>query len=356
MLRPPTRPVRPLPAPSERQTREDVEVLDAIHGVRRARPAGIIGVLFVLSCTDGPTAPEVIDVRPFVIGAAASNLDADGMFVLPPPVVPPHPLRQLALSEALSIAVLVPRFFYRSAGGFWEQEHGGPIDPAQLRRCGRVLYAYSPFQPLPAEWDQIEHRLFGPWWLFGFCGQRGDMQLSVGVSAFATDLTIVGDAIGFPNNSGVELQFQGAPSTWQAAVTLSPEGATRLAASCTGRRVAEVPVLLAGSFQPVHVAKWRLRLDTPVRLQRRDTGDLVEVNEVFAGLYNGYGPDGQHQPPPSIGIALPEQPASIPFTRRTNPPAPNDPPQDPAEQTFEDVQVPVRPDHPIALAEVRCNR
>ncbi len=131
----------------------------------RLPAAGLL--LIAGGCGAEITAPELADsadVRPYVTGAAAADLTADGLFVLPAPTAPaerpiitPERARALAASYVLS--------FGPSAKRDWEEVRGRPIDISRLEAEPRVFYASSPYGLFPAGYHPAFTHGYGPWYL-----------------------------------------------------------------------------------------------------------------------------------------------------------------------------------------------
>src|SRR4051812_19844304 len=103
--------------------------------------ASLAAALAIAACSDhGATEPDP-DIRPFVIGAAAANLDASGHFVLTP-----HPMAaEISESQATALAGA----YLRTGGGppFIDYLGNGlPIHSTEESPCGRVFYAATRFE------------------------------------------------------------------------------------------------------------------------------------------------------------------------------------------------------------------
>ena len=164
-------------------------------GIRLLSP--MVTLLIMVSGCSGATGdadpPELTPalMASLVTGAAAVDLDASGHFQLKGPTGPGP--RQLSKQEAEALAAIWPIEFGSWIQPALEKEHGGPIIFSDLRRCGRTLYATSPFEPIDLAANEPSaapaQRAFGPWWLVTLCNASGAPELSLGVSAYATDLT-----------------------------------------------------------------------------------------------------------------------------------------------------------------------
>ena len=216
-------------------------------------------VICLASCTalvigcqthdDSLTAPQISanSMLSIVTGTAAQNLDVSGHFRLQGP--PSGGPAQLNRSQAEALATLWPRQF-----GTWivrrlEREHGGNLDLRSLTVCGRTFYAESPLEPMDVSvaadpGGAVAQRVYGPWWLVTMCGSGAVPQLSLAVSAYATDLTIEKGVIRGPAIGGEWFSPEGIPVGQGEDFLEAPERAALHVAVSTGRRVLHVPRLI----------------------------------------------------------------------------------------------------------------
>lgn len=250
--------------------------------------------LLALGCKDGsPVAVEsrvahdVPEVSPFVVGEAALALGPDGQFTIAAaPLSPARP--EITESRAREIAQAFVTTHARGVRSSLERDHGGAINIDALHVCGRAWYAHSVFDPLSPEVPAVYHRLYGPWWLVTLCGGGERPQVSVAVSAYATELKIANGRLQYPAVSGHELRVLGIPSALSTGLPATPERAVEVAARASGARIAGVPQLVAAPpTEYPQAARWSLRLERNVTLNAREPkGTAIttrHVNDVFVG-------------------------------------------------------------------------
>jgi hypothetical protein len=233
-----------------------------------------------------PAAPvPEADTRAALTTAVSAELDEQGLFRLGGPTAPPQPV--IDESRARALALAFARTHVRGMQATLERDHGASIDVASLAPCGRVFYAETPFEPLPAEVPSFYHRMYGPWWLVTLCGRGRTAQVSVAVSGYADELQVIEGRLAYPSVSGGEFRVLGIPRARHDALPLSPERAVQLAAQLTKHRVAAVPELVAPgpAFYP-QTARWHLKLEAPAAIRVRRGTQLVtrEAGDVFAGV------------------------------------------------------------------------
>lgn len=282
--------------------------------------------------------PGMVDAHPFVTGAAAEALGADGLFRLREPhapssrpIISPEWARLLAASYVLSFGHDLKRY--------WEQEHGRSINIAQLQPDMRVFYASTPYAPFPEGYHPAFARGFGPFYLTAF-GSGAAPVLRVAVAAYATEVQIDGDGkIQRPVDQGTEFVSQGIPvDTTRAdlASFVTPEAAVVTVARLTGVKVSEAPELMRvgmplGPFSAV----WKVTLERPVRVRTRKDSRTAEVQHLYLGSERGR----------RLMIPAAEQPteyAALAF--RISPTGEDLPP--------EQVRLPIEPGLPTVFQEV----
>jgi hypothetical protein len=267
------------------------------------------GFLFIAAGTilgasfgcDEPLRPDSIgedrpDIREWVTGRAAANLNSLGHFVLPDPI----PLG--------SVPIISPRFSTELARGWihtwiWnpneglvpggaqlratlEAEHGGSIQFSNLKvHESAYQFAYSPLEELPQTVPMFVHRAFGPHFLIPIYSHDRPV-IFLAVAAHSTDIGI--DSAGqivMPRHSGGEFFSIGVSSRSASLVPLWPETAVQAVATKTGARVVDVPELIQPSDGFAHqFARWRLRLDRNIRVRTAREGDELVISELFVGL------------------------------------------------------------------------
>jgi hypothetical protein len=259
--------------------------------------------------TDTPTSPSREELQNFVTGEAAAALDASGHLVL---VTAPAP-SEINRAKAESLALAYMKEFGPSIRRTLERERGEEVDFAELQACGPALYAVTPFQPLTDEVPKAFHRAFGSKWIVGLCGPHGDVQVSVAVSALASELAVVDGHLDFGRSDGNEFFSFGVPPGWDGPVGLSPELAVLRAARKTGRRVSELPVLIAPdpSLSYPQGALWRIRVESPVAMTGAKSKRARQQDTLYIGLHSDLArmPRGIASDENVFRIEEPEQPA-----------------------------------------------
>lgn len=175
---------------------------------RQGLAAAVMLVLSLVACSDRrellglvPPTPTLAQIRSSVVGNAAAHVDQNGQFQLDDPAPSGYPM--LSAEEARALArVWVPQFaaLHRT---WLTKGRGAPIDFKLLTPCDRTMFASSPYEPMPTDVSAPVRRQFGPYWMVTLCA-HGDPQVSLAVSAWATDLKIVNGKIVFPTVSGNE--------------------------------------------------------------------------------------------------------------------------------------------------------
>lgn len=259
------------------------------------RPAAALtlaGVLLAGACEPGAlTGPsEHVDVRPFVTGAAAANLDAGGLFTYAAPSAPstepiisPERARELAVSFALSFGPSLERY--------WAQEHGRDFDSSRLQAEPRVFYQNTPHGLFPEGFHGAFRRMFGPYYLVRL-GSEGRARMSVAVSAYNTNVAIYPDGrLDRPVESGADFFANGIPlqtTRRDVMAPLLPEAAVVHTARLTKRRIIEVPeFVLLGREQGPLGGGWKLTLERPVRVRTLFGSRTAEVTQLYLGREGG---------------------------------------------------------------------
>ena len=274
----------------------------------------ILMLAFVISgclgASEDANPPELTPslMASLVTDAAAANLDASGHFRLQ--ASSRGGPRQLSQQEAEALAAIWPAQFGPWIQPALEKEHGGPIALSGLRVCGRTLYAASPFQPIDLTLAEPTaapaQRVFGPWWLVALCNASGIPELSLGVSAYATDLTIKDGHIVLPVIGGEWFSPEGVPIGADNDFILSPERAVERMATKTNRKIREVPQLvvpLRPQGFPNH-PRWKLLLDSKATVQTKPNNQVREEDQ----LYIGRRPTDRSN---TLAVAAPSQPDEV---------------------------------------------
>lgn len=287
----------------------------------------VLGIVQLLGgCGDTPMEPSAgppsaPDARPYVDGAALSDLDAAGHFqFLGPPPTSPHPFIGPELARDIALGVI--RTWYANPDAATlpgmiglvataEGQHGAPIDWDGLRPTERLpFFAESHLEPLPASAGNPMIRAFGPHFLVSL--YSGDVPaVVVGVSAHATNVSVNSEGLiersDFLDEGG-EFRVTGIPRALAGVpVPPSPEAAVQFAFLQTGLKTVEVPVLgVPGNRIERNSARWRLVLERPVEFERLADGGRVTSPEIFVAVYP-IGVDILLDPswvPPPVGLRL----------------------------------------------------
>ena len=250
-----------------------------------------------------PLKPETVVAA--LTGTALASLNSDGHFAGLTTSAPD----EINAGEAARFANAYAHQFAPLHFTYLQNTRGAAVDLKQLHACGRPLYAASAFDPLPSDIDVAYRRPYGAWWMVTLCA-GDEPQVSLAVSAMATDMRIVDGNIRFPAFHGNEFFAIGIPAGHYGEFPMSPEVAAVRAAQLTGRRVQSVPELIipgptAGLPQE---AKWQLVIEAPTQLHGEKTGDL-ETDKIYTAVV--FGRDGLKTT--SDFLATPDQPAGIEF-------------------------------------------
>jgi len=261
-------------------------------GTLRSLQSTRLGVVLlgwlVMACSDANTAvlPSHIATRGRLMASltpeVAARLDRDGRFDLSNASTGSQ-FPEITQSQANLLAATWLQMFGQRVRTYLEKQHGAVVPFKQLRQCGRTLYARSAFAAIPSELPVPYRKPYGPWYLATFCDATGSPSVSVAVSAWNTDLQIVGDRIEFPAQSGNEFFPMGIPAGTIGEFPTTPENAVVLAAQ-TGQAISGVPELVmpVNTVGPPQGARWSVQLNQPVRVRGSHQGD-VSVSKVYVG-------------------------------------------------------------------------
>lgn len=235
-------------------------------------------------------ATEPQDIRPYVTGAAAANLDPEGLFTYPAPTAPStEPIisaeraRELAVSFALSFGPALERY--------WKQEHGRSFDFTSLRADPRVFYQRTAYGLFPEGFHGAFRRMYGPYYLVRL-SSGGRPRMSVAVSAYNSNVAIFPDGrLDLPLESGGDFFAHGLPvdtTRGDVMAPLTPEAAAAHVARLTGARVSEVPefVRMVWNWGPLG-GGWKITLERAVRVRTLSGGVTAEVRDVYLGREGG---------------------------------------------------------------------
>lgn len=244
-----------------------------------------LALMTPLACRDTTvvTTPDNARLnRAFVTGGAAAALDADGRFVLGSGRS--WTRSELNESDAKALADVYVHRFARTNAGFHERLRGKPINFEKLRPCGRAYYARSPYEEPAAGVPDAIVNVIAPRWIFTFCEDANDAAMSVAVATTATHLVMRDGRIDPMSLRGSEFYGLGVPAG--KSMTVSPERAVERVATESGRRVAEVPVLVLPGlpWEPL-AARWLLVTEAAIRV-RNAHGQPALLNSIYVGRAN----------------------------------------------------------------------
>jgi hypothetical protein len=242
----------------------------------------------VSACSDTrpPTSVELstpIDAHMFVAGEAATQLDAQGHFVLPsiagPSAAMITPARAVALAQA-HVAT-----FAKFIRPYLEKQRGASIEFAALRPDPRAYYADTPYEtPNTLRLHAGVRKVLGPYYLVAFNDEQGQV-LSVGVSAYNTDIAIENGLLALPAEHGNDFRMQAVRTGDLAGMPIAPEHAARIAFEAVGARTVNVPVLTLPTYDLApQFARWRLQLDRPAAVRSKRTGASHSTTSLYIGL------------------------------------------------------------------------
>jgi hypothetical protein len=240
------------------------------------------------SCSsDRTVAPRSEVTREALVQALTPELGAvvssDGF--LPMSSVENTGRAQISAIAAAALAVGVAKYNLPYNNTVLENQRGGAIDYQRLSSCRPASYVTTPFERIavdnPSAAAHPLQKALGPFWLVTLCA-RGTPQLTVGVSAYSTDLGLGpnGEVL-FPPIGGNDFVAEGIPQARPGDELPSAEAAVVLAATATNRRVAALPELLLPFYteETPSGARWHLRLDSPARVETPN--GTVETSDVY---------------------------------------------------------------------------
>lgn len=250
------------------------------------RVVPLASIVVIIGCggRDGaPTASS--DVSAIVTGDAAAQLRTDGRFTMGAPNTGTR--LEISATQAEALAAAWPRQFGVLVRGTIEEHRGAPVNLESLAPCGRTFYVEPSFDPLPADVPIAVQRTYGPWWLVPLCATPPNVEVTLAVSAYDTDLSLQGGKIVMSTGGGMWFWFRGIPPGQSEAVAVSPEAAAAAAAALTGHRVKSVPILVGGNWRErvAQYARWRVELDAPGRVRGPD-GRISSEDVVYVDAPN----------------------------------------------------------------------
>lgn len=261
---------------------------------RRRRAACVLSAsILAAGCGNTTDQPETVGGDPpgalasAVVGRAASAITPEGTLRLPARALSAREITDLRAGE-------LARAYASTFGPFLieelELQHGGRIEVASLRPCGRALYARTSYERMPEVIDRPTRSGFGSWWVVTLC-DRGAPAVVVAVSALAADVSAdVSGALTYSgSSSGNEFVMRGARVERPYGPLATPEDAVVKASQLTGRRVSELPDLVAPSFGRGGGlgAVWRIKLETSTRFRRADRSAAAELVTDEIGIRSG---------------------------------------------------------------------
>lgn len=220
---------------------------------------------------------ERLNLRAHVTPGVASRISQTGQFIPAPPRAFADPL--LTKERAELHAVTWARLGGPDVRTSLERQHGGRIDFAALRPCGRSYLADTPFEEVDPAMPNFIRNAYGPWWLVPLCGGDGRPRVSVGVAGYSTDVRVEDGRLIIPRVHGNEFVWRGVPTG--AELPVSPERAAVAAAEAAGGRVAGVPELLLGMHEHPLAARWRVPLDRDAVVRPIEGGPPVRTRALL---------------------------------------------------------------------------
>ncbi|MFN2601919.1 MAG: hypothetical protein ABR582_04070 [Gemmatimonadaceae bacterium] len=194
------------------------------------------------------------------VAQARLNVGEDGRFVSLEGNAP----GERTAGEAIALANAYSESLLGYIQTWIEETRGGPINPKQLKACGRPLYASSVFEPLPESEPAGIRNGFGAYWLVTLCSGT-EPQVSLAVSATRAGAALRNGKIQFGDDFGGEFFAYAIPRGDIGEFPLPPEAAVAIAAQQTGARARSTPRLVL----PLHSdgipqnAKWEIQLRSP---------------------------------------------------------------------------------------------
>jgi hypothetical protein len=238
----------------------------------------------------------------YLTGPAANQLQGDGTLRVAN-VQTATRRRQIDENRAREIATAFIATHLRGLRQSLERDRGASIDVQNVVVCPRAFYAESPFEELPDEVPRVYHQLYGPWWLTSLCAPGGEPVVSLGISAYATDLSISDGKLRYPDVAGGEFRWVGIRPGEANLLPVPPESAVRRGGSVASRRIASIPRLVLRASGYPQLAQWQLTLDSETDVRVLQAASSARTKEVFVGA--------EATSPPSTRIAAPQQPDAI---------------------------------------------
>jgi hypothetical protein len=272
--------------------------IDVFGRIRRAYSRALITACVGVVGCGSPVEPRarllVPDVREYVTGAALTNLDSNGHFVINYPS--PDPERLTATGAALLALAYIRRI---AAGNtiplpgaeptkdYVERGHGRPVSWAKAELGPRAPFlALSALSDLPDSLPAFVHNFYGPHYLVPIY-TLGRQFSTVAVAASSRgEIDENGFAKGLVGN---EFTPVGIPHDAKLGHPASPEAIVQHAATALGARVTEVPYLLQPGYTvSVTQSTWVLILERSVQVRRILDGAVIEVSKLYVGQFSSF--------------------------------------------------------------------
>lgn len=249
-----------------------------------------------IACSDvRPVAPvQAPPMAKFVTAQVLEQISATGEVQLPGPI--PYPYPQINEEVARVLADGYRKVFLPQISSVVEKDRGARINLVRLHVCKRTFYVEPSVEALPPVEHPGARRAFGPYWTVPFCGGTGVPQVSIAVSALATDLKFDGKKFVYPSEGGMFFFSVGIPIKYNEGLPGSPENAIRAVGEETGARISAVPRLVGIPLVAPQLAMWYLALDHPVEVRSTATGKIRVVSAVFYKGNNEIGRAGMWVP------------------------------------------------------------
>lgn len=219
---------------------------------------------------------------------AARQIGPDGRFLLPTPRAPDD-VPILTPDRARELARAFLATWGHAHAEVWTRQRGSALDVGDLHLSDRVYFAQSPHGRFPDGHHGAYRRMLGPWYVLHFTDGRQPV-LAVALSAYGTDLEIRDGTIHQPAEGGAYFMTSAVAATDTVRGPyhpVTPEDAVALGGELTGARIDAAPELvLRTGWHPV-MSAWKLALDRPVAVTRKDVpgtsapGERVVTREVY---------------------------------------------------------------------------
>ncbi len=274
----------------------------SLRSCRWTSLAFAVVVVSLPACRDFGTVPSPAPQRMVsrklleasVTPVVARSLGADGKFRITP--MNAEPYAQITGDLAGAIALAAARQFGPFVREHLEHDRGAPIDLNGLR-LDAVYYATTPYEPAPEDAHPSTQKYYGPYYLVVLVDAANSPTLIVPVSARNTDVVLMPDGkIRLPAKGGSALWLYSIPVRL-AATVVTPETAVVEMNEHTGRHAAELPQLIlpvAGNSKLL--ARWRLKMDSPVSVSVRGSNKVRQVDEVYVGMHGDISVPEESQP------------------------------------------------------------